>query len=117
MRVGYIADVMANARKITTKEFTNLGDFAGAIVNYIKKSAKRADRIDYIFDSYFDISVKDSERKRRETISPIDFNVVSEETPIPIPVERFWLAKRNKPNLEILVHQTAINHTQETPSS
>ncbi|KAK7067165.1 hypothetical protein SK128_022372, partial [Halocaridina rubra] len=35
MRVGYIVKVMASARKITTKVFTNFGDFAGAIVDCI----------------------------------------------------------------------------------
>ncbi|KAK7086900.1 hypothetical protein SK128_000804 [Halocaridina rubra] len=117
MRVGYTADVMANARKLTTKKFTNFRDFAEAIVDYIQKSAKGADRIDYIFDLYFDISIKNSERKRRETISPTELNVVSEETPIPVQMEQFWPANRSKDNLEILVHQTAINHAQETPSS
>ncbi|KAK7086248.1 hypothetical protein SK128_013504 [Halocaridina rubra] len=117
LRVGYIADVMASARKIITKEFTNFGEFAGAIVEYVQKSAKGAYRIDYIYDSYSDISIKDSERKRCETISPIELNVVSEEAPIPVQMEQFWPANRNKHNLEILVNQTAINHAQETPSS
>ena len=35
MQVGYISDVMANARKIKTKEFAKFGEFAGAIVDYI----------------------------------------------------------------------------------
>ncbi|KAK7085413.1 hypothetical protein SK128_014519 [Halocaridina rubra] len=110
MQVGYIADVMAYATEIVTKEFSNFCEFAGALVDYIQKSAKGADRIAYIFDSSFDISIKGSERKRRETISPIELNVVSEETPIPVQMEQFCTVIRNKHNLEILVHQTAINH-------
>ena len=35
MQVGYIADVMANVRKLTDKEFTNFGTFRGDIVDYI----------------------------------------------------------------------------------
>ncbi|KAK7047508.1 hypothetical protein SK128_019871 [Halocaridina rubra] len=43
MRFWYIADVMVNARKITTKEFTKLGDFSGTIVDSIQKFAEDAD--------------------------------------------------------------------------
>ena len=32
-------------------------------------------------------------------------------------MERFWPANRNKHNLEILLHRTAIKHARETPSS
>ena len=117
MQVGYIADIMANVRKMIVKEFTNFGEFSRGILDYIQISAKGADRIDYIFDSYFDISIKNSKRKRRETISPIELNAVSEDTPLPVHVERFWTANRNKHNLEILLHQTAIGHARETPSS
>jgi hypothetical protein len=50
MQVGYIADVMANVRKMTAKEITstNFGEFSGGIVDYIQRSAKGADPIDYI---------------------------------------------------------------------
>ena len=77
MQVAYIADVMASARKIKTKEFTTFDDFSRAIVEYIHCSAKNASRIDFVFDSYLDMSIKDSERKTRETTSPIELNVVS----------------------------------------
>ena len=89
MQVGYIADVMANVRKMIVKELTNFGEFSGGILDYIQISAKGADRIDYIFDSYFDISIKNSKIKRRETISPIELNAVSEYTPLPVQME--WL--------------------------
>ena len=57
MQVGYIVDVMANVRKITAKDFTNFDEFSGGIVDYIQRSANGADRIYYIFDSYFDILI------------------------------------------------------------
>ena len=109
MHVGYIADVMANVRKMIVKELTNFGEFSGGILDYIQISAQGADRIDYVFDSYFDISIKNSKRKRREPISPIELNAVSEDTPLPVQMEWFWTANRNKHNLDILLHQTVIS--------
>ena len=117
MQVGYIVDVMANVRKMIAKEFTNFGEFSGGIVDYIQRSAKGSDRIDYIFDSYFDFSIKNSERRRRETISPIELNAVSEDTSLPIQMKQFWPANRNNHNLEFLLHRTATKHARETPSS
>ena len=94
MQVGYIADVMANVRKMIVKEFTNFGEFSSGILDYVQISAKGADRIDNISDSYFDISIKNSKIKRRETISPIELNAVSEYTPLPVQMEWFCIISR-----------------------
>ena len=89
MLVGYIADVMANVRKMIVKTFNNFGEFSRGILDYIQISAKGADQMDSYFDSYFDISINNSKRKRRETLSPIELNAVSEDTPLPIQMEWF----------------------------
>ena len=47
MQVGYIADAMANVRKMVVKELTNFGEFSGDILDYTQISGKGADRIDY----------------------------------------------------------------------
>ena len=119
MPVAYIADtgIMANTRKIKTKDHTTFGDFSRAIVDYIQNSAKNADRIDFVFDSYFETSIKDSERRRRETTCPIQLNEIKEETPLPVQMERFWGASRNKVQLQMLLHQEAIRRTKERPSN
>ena len=51
-QIGYIADVMASTHKIRSKDFKSFCDFTRTILNFIFKSAKDAQRIDLIFDSY-----------------------------------------------------------------
>ena len=62
---------MANTRKVKSKGYKTFGEFTRAILEFILKSAKDAHRVDFVFDSYLDKSIKDSERKCHLTISPI----------------------------------------------
>lgn len=61
VKTGYIVDVMANVRKIKKNGSSNFGEFSDPFLSFIQSSAKGASRIDFVFDSYMDESINDSE--------------------------------------------------------
>ena len=56
--------------------------------------AKRASRIDFVFDSYIDKTIKDSERQKRAKTSAIELSKIDRQTPLPIQMETFWASSR-----------------------
>ena len=103
-----IVDVMANIRKIPTKSSKTFGDFSDAFLSYIASTAKGASRIDLVFDSYFEMSLKHSERQRRAKKLPIELHDVSRDTPLPRQMDKFWPSNVNKANFESLIHAEAL---------
>ena len=99
---------MASTRKIKSKELKSFGEFTRTILEFIFNSAKDSQRIDLIFDSYTEKSPKDSERKRRSTVSPIELNILNKNTPLPVEMGRFWASSNNKLKLQLLIHQEAL---------
>ena len=63
---GYIVDVMAYVRKLKTSSMNTFGELCDKFLCMILGICKNASRIDFIFDSYIEGSVKDS-----ETPSPV----------------------------------------------
>ena len=63
------------------------------------------------------MSIKDSERLCRETTTPIEVNVLTEDTPLPVQMERFWPSNDNKHKLQDLLHQKMINLATGKPSN
>lgn len=116
VRTAYIVDVMANVRKISPREHNTFGEYCSAILDYVSNSSKHAHRIDLVFDSYIDLSVKDSERKRREGHQPIELNLVMEDTPLPVEMDRFWPSNENKHKLQLLLAQQAISRAKGKPT-
>ena len=62
--IAYIPDVMANIRKIKTKDIQMFGNFCEQFLDYISAICRGPDRLDLVFDSYVEGSIKDSERIR-----------------------------------------------------
>ena len=63
-------------------------------------------RCDYVFDMYSEEpSVKDSERKRRSDVSPIEYSSINPRLPLPKDMKMFWPYKNNKLLLKKLVYQ------------
>ena len=58
-------DVMANVRKIKTCDIKNFGKFADHFLIFVESITKGGTRIDFVFDSYSERSIKDSECKKR----------------------------------------------------
>jgi len=54
------------------KGSSNFGEFCDSFLRFIQSSAKGASRIDFVFNSDMDKSIKDSERQRQEKKSPIE---------------------------------------------
>jgi len=79
----YIVDVMANIRKLQEKKCKNFQDFCNAFLGLVTASRKAATRIDLVFDSYMEKSLKDYKHQRRERKSPIEVHKVSGETLYP----------------------------------
>ena len=63
----------------------------------------KADQVDFIFDSYIENSIKESERQLRSAVgAPLQFVQLEETSPIPVQIERFWSSSINKEMLQIL---------------
>jgi len=107
---------MANIRKLQEKKCNNFQDFCNAFLGLVTASTKAATRIDLVFDSYIEKSLKDSERQRRERKSPVELHEVSGETPLPREMDRFWPSSDNKVKLESLIHKEALERKWTSPS-
>lgn len=118
LQTACITDVMANIRKIKkTKDIETFGEFCEEFLDYISAVARGTDRLDLVFDSYVEGSIKDSERNRRQDKAPIEMNYIQYDTPLPIEMDRFWTSSNNKLKLQMLLHTLAIKHGLEVPSA
>ena len=71
---------------------------------------KNAYRIDFIFDSYIEGSVKDSERLRRTQKPPVLYSNITLESKLPRDMDSFWPSAANKAKLEQLMKGWLIGH-------
>ena len=105
-----IVDVMAHLRHMRLANLNTFGDLCTDFLGYVHSLSHNANRIDFVFDTYIDASVKDSERGRRCNCSPIDLNDVSPETPLPVTMESFWASSINKAKLQLLLRKYILNN-------
>ena len=113
---AFIIDVMAGIRKVNTAE---LHCFDNIISLFKDMNGKfhQLGRCDYIFDIYNDSpNVKDTERLRRCSSSPIVLSSIESSTPIPKDMSTFWSSSKNKELLEkhIYEHLRQMTHTEPT---
>ena len=66
-------------------------------------TSKTASTNDFVFDSYLQRSLKDSQYQKREKKSPIELDQIQRKTPLPVQMDRFWPSSKNKASLETLV--------------
>jgi hypothetical protein len=85
-----IADVMTNIRKIKTNDIQTFGKFCEQFLDYVSGVVQGQERLDLVFDSYVQSSIKDSERNRRQDKAPIEMNYINSDTPLPVEMDRFW---------------------------
>jgi len=97
-----------NSRNITAKIKTNdledFGEFCDSLMNLVQHTSKRASKIDFVFDSYLERSIKDSERQKKKKKSSIELLEIERKTPLPVEMDRFWPSSIYKANLETLIH-------------
>lgn len=93
-----VVDVMLVMRILSWKEAHTFQDIAKKFCKFIKDRTilQNITRIDFIFDSYFEQSIKSSERQRRRKSECIIFNTISELVPLPKQADKFWGASENK---------------------
>ena len=53
-------------------------------------------RMNIIFDLYITYSIKETERKRRNTVEGINTNISGSEQQLPIDIKKFWTVNENK---------------------
>ena len=64
-KTAYLVDVMANLRRVRTKQLKTFGEFCESFLVMILNICKNASRTDLVFDTYMEGSVKDTERPGR----------------------------------------------------
>ena len=55
--------------KIKTHDLEDFGEFCDSLMNFVQHTSKGASRIDFVFDSYLERSIKDSKRQKREKVA------------------------------------------------
>ena len=70
LQTACIADVMPNIRKIKTNDIQTFGNFCEQFLEYISAIGQGPDRLDVVFDSYVEGSIKDSEKNSPSRQSP-----------------------------------------------
>lgn len=109
-----IVDVMGYLRRMRTVNLNTFGDLCTNFLGYVHGLCKNANRIDFVFDTYIEGSVKDSERARRCNSSPIDLNDMSPRTPLPVNMESFWASPMNKAKLQGLIREHILENPMQT---
>ena len=103
MKHSYLVDVMSNVRKLDVKNTRTFGELCKSFLSYVLSLCKNTDQVHFVFDSYIEGSVKDSERCRRYQSHPIDIHILADNTPIPVDMSMFWTSNKNKQKLQCLL--------------
>ena len=115
MRTVYLVDVMSCVRKLDTTKYSTFGELCQAFLMYVLHLSYNANEIHFVFDSYMEGSVKDSERSRRYQNIPIDINMMTNDTPLPVDISSFWVSSKNKEKLQDLLRKYIIVHSENNP--
>ena len=92
-----IVDVMGCLRRLRLAPMKTFNDLSTHFLEYIHGISSNSNRIDsncidFVFDTYSEGSIKDSEPEGRCKCIPIDLNEVLPETPLPVTTEAFGLS-------------------------
>lgn len=110
--LGIIVDVMLICRKINWNGLNSFKDFAVAITKHVTSSMPadcKITRIDFIFDAYFNFSLKSTERLRRGADS-ITIHRIDENVPLPKQEKKFWSNNSNKVKLQKFLHDYLLKN-------
>ena len=96
---------MGYMRKVNVKGLNTFGDLCEVWSRMVLGSTPNAVRVDLVFDTYINGSVKDSDRVHRAKAKPIDLTSIDRDTPLPIVMDTFWSSNGNKEKLHrFLIH-------------
>ena len=110
--LAVIVDFMSLIRKVGFEKHLKIKDALKRAWNSIVAESS-ANRIEIVYDSYLEISIKESLRVIRATQEPIEIVNLNLESPIPPEMEKFWASSTNKGNLQILSRSYFIKEAKE----
>ena len=100
---------MANVRKIRIKVLWTFADFCSTFLNILLAICKNSTRIDLVFDSHKEGSVRDT-KNSRSTMKPIEISLIAKDTPLPVNMDTFWASVSNKAKLQMFLRQGMIKN-------
>ena len=98
----WIYDGMALVQRTKTAMLVTFGDFANLLLGIVLKTfnIKKCDRVDVVFDRYDrTMSIKSSERQRRQRSTGLYLHIHGPQTPLPKQWTKFMDDSRSKANL------------------
>ena len=99
-KTSIIIDFMSLVRKIPMKRLNTINDAFEYMWKTITHIAE-ADEIHIVYDSYLENSLKGHERSRRSAeVETVEFVNLSQQSPVPVQLERFWAFSVNTVNLQ-----------------
>lgn len=109
-----VIDVMLVMRTISWKNLSTFGDVANEFCKIVKNKAtsQNTTRLDFIFDSYFEKSIKSSERLRRRKSECIIYNNITVTSPLPKQTDTFWGSSDNKILLQTFLRRYIENNNR-----
>ena len=108
-----IVDVMGYIRRLKLKQLKTFGELCEQFISMVSNIHLKSTRIDFVFDSYLEGSIKDSERERRSKCRAIDLNYINFTTPLPVDLDAFWASNSNKCKLQELLSKWLISKAEE----
>ncbi|KAJ8679187.1 hypothetical protein QAD02_014974 [Eretmocerus hayati] len=109
-----MVDVMLQCRQLKLKEMRTFKDFSEAFCKRISHFSNRGvTRIDLIFDSYNEKSLKTGERLDRYQKGAIDIQIIDELVPCPKQGDLFWGSSGNKMKLQAFLRNYCLAKAEE----
>ena len=96
-----IVDFMSVVRKVPFAKCCTFKE-ALAFVWHLVTTAVSAGRVDIVYDSYLEGSIKESERRHRSPVDAVEVVNMKLSSPIPVELERFWASAKNKENMQLM---------------
>lgn len=116
IETALVVDVMLIMRKIPWGKLTNFNDLAEQFCTFVNHNAllQNTKRIDFVFDSYFDTSIKSFEYLRRENSSSLNlYSAITGETLLPKQADKFWNSSKNKIILQIFLRNIILSNPEK----
>ena len=108
----FLAEVMANFRKVDIKRLNTFGELCAYLVDYLSIDILST-RIDFVFDalSYIVIEnlVKNSYRSRHSQSRAIEISYLARATPLAVDMGSFWSSSSNKTKLPQLLREQLVD--------
>lgn len=114
MPTFYVVDFIANVRKLILNALKTFGDLARSFLSMILNLSRNADTIHFVYDTYIDGSIKESEEWEDAINLLENLTAIDELTSLPVDMSSFWASGSNKTKLQQFVSTwVVLNSTTE----